>query len=86
MDDVGKEVGKIKFKDSFYTNNEKVENGSEIIDIGNFKNDESDKNASKLTIADFEIRRVLGTGGFGKVFQVSKTAGAQEEKCMPWKY
>jgi len=85
MDDVGKEVGKIKFKDSFYTNNEKVENGSEIIDIGNFKNDESDKNASKLTIADFEIRRVLGTGGFGKVFQVSKTAGAQKGKIYAMK-
>jgi len=86
MDDVGREVGKIKFKENFYTNNEKDENSSnEIIDIGNFKNDESDKNASKLTIDDFEIRRVLGTGGFAKVFQVSKTAGAQKGKIYAMK-
>merc|ERR1711874_328103 len=51
----------------------------------NFKNDDSDKNSSKLTIDDFEIRRVLGTGGFGKVFQVSKTAGAQKGKIYAMK-
>jgi len=86
MDDVGREVGKIKCKENFYTNNEKsVNSGEEIIDIGNFKNDESDKNANKLTIDDFEIRRVLGTGGFGKVFQVSKTAGAQKGKIYAMK-
>ena len=32
----------------------------------------------KLSLEDFEIRRVLGTGGFGKVFLVSKTSGAQK--------
>merc|ERR1711892_743536 len=86
MDDVGREVGKIKIKENCYTNNEKGVNSSdEIIDIGNFKNDESDKNASKLTIDDFEIRRVLGTGGFAKVFQVSKTAGAQKGKIYAMK-
>lgn len=58
---------------------------SEIIDINNYKNDPSDKNAHKLTIDDFEIRRVLGTGGFGKVFQVSKTTGAQKGKIYAMK-
>jgi len=87
MDDVGREVGKIQF-DNFYTRNESEVNcrsGEEIIDISNFKNDDSDKNSSKLTIDDFEIRRVLGTGGFGKVFQVSKTAGAQKGKIYAMK-
>lgn len=87
MDDVGREVGKIQF-DNFYTRNESevdCRSGEEIIDISNFKNDDSDKNSSKLTIDDFEIRRVLGTGGFGKVFQVSKTAGAQKGKIYAMK-
>jgi len=86
MDDVDHEVGKIQF-DNCYTSNDSEVNcrSEEIIDISNFKNDDSDKNASKLTIDDFEIRRVLGTGGFGKVFQVSKTAGAQKGKIYAMK-
>ena len=51
---------------------------TEVIDLVKINNSQSDKNASKLTIEDFEIRRVLGTGGFGKVFLVSKTSGAQK--------
>ena len=39
----------------------------------------------KLTLHDFEIRRVLGTGGFGKVFLVSKTSGAQKGKFYAMK-
>jgi len=87
MDDVALEVGKIQF-DNFCTRNDPEVNcrsGEQIIDISNFKNDDSDKNSSKLTIDDFEIRRVLGTGGFGKVFQVSKTAGAQKGKIYAMK-
>jgi len=79
MDDVGHELGHLQINDSYYSNSE------QIIDISDFKNDESDKNSSKLTIDDFEIRRVLGTGGFGKVFQVSKTAGAQKGKIYAMK-
>jgi len=84
MDDVGHEVEKIKFRENFYTNNDKNVD-VEVIDVAKFKNDNSDKNASKLTVDDFEIRRVLGTGGFGKVFQVSKTAGAQKGKIYAMK-
>ena len=49
----------------------------EIIDLVKLNNTSpSEQNsASKLTLDDFEIRRVLGTGGFGKVFLVSKTDG-----------
>merc|ERR1719367_1205241 len=39
----------------------------------------------KLTLDDFEIRRVLGTGGFGKVFLVSRTSGAQKGKFYAMK-
>jgi len=83
MDDVGVEVSKMKIGGNvqMQRNNE----NSEIIDINNYKNDPSDKNAHKLTIDDFEIRRVLGTGGFGKVFQVSKTTGAQKGKIYAMK-
>jgi len=42
----------------------------------------------KVGIEDFEIRRVLGTGGFGKVFQVASTAvggGKRKEKIFAMK-
>ena len=50
----------------------------EIIDLVKINNTSpSEQNsASKLSLEDFEIRRVLGTGGFGKVFLVSKTEGS----------
>jgi len=47
----------------------------EVIDLVRANNSPGDL---KLTLDDFEIRRVLGTGGFGKVFLVSKTSGAQK--------
>jgi len=59
-------MGQIDLKDDIAT---------EVIDLVKINNSTSDK---KLTIDDFEIRRVLGTGGFGKVFLVSKTGGAQK--------
>jgi len=85
MDDVGHEIGNLQFNDGYYSSQNEGNCSEQIIDISDFKNDESDKNASKLTIDDFEIRRVLGTGGFGKVFQVSKTAGAQKGKIYAMK-
>ena len=60
-------IGQIDLKDA-----------TEVIDLVKINNSSSDKIVSKLTIDDFEIRRVLGTGGFGKVFLVSKTGGAQK--------
>jgi len=83
MDDVGVEVSKIEIGGNVRM--QRSNENSEIIDINNYKNDPSDKNAHKLTIDDFEIRRVLGTGGFGKVFQVSKTTGAQKGKIYAMK-
>jgi len=85
MDDLGHEIGNLQYNDSYFSGQTEGNCSEQIIDISDFKNDESDKNASKLTIDDFEIRRVLGTGGFGKVFQVSKTAGAQKGKIYAMK-
>ena len=62
-------IGQTDLKDDLAT---------EVIDLVKINNSTSDKIVSKLTIDDFEIRRVLGTGGFGKVFLVSKTGGAQK--------
>ena len=62
-------IGQTDLKDDLAT---------EVIDLVKINNATSDKIVSKLTIDDFEIRRVLGTGGFGKVFLVSKTDGAQK--------
>ena len=59
-------IGQVDLKDEIAT---------DVIDLVKINNSTSDK---KLTIDDFEIRRVLGTGGFGKVFLVSKTGGAQK--------
>ena len=60
-------IGQIDLKDDHLA--------TDVIDLVKINNSTSDK---KLTIDDFEIRRVLGTGGFGKVFLVSKTGGAQK--------
>ena len=49
----------------------------EVIDLVQYNNPPNGQD-SKFTLDDFEIRRVLGTGGFGKVFLVSKTNGAQK--------
>ena len=54
------------------------ENNVEVIDLAKLNNSNSDQNLSKFSLEDFEIRRVLGTGGFGKVFLVSKTHGEQK--------
>jgi len=59
-----------------------INDNVEVIDIVK----ESDKkNANKVCIEDFEIRRVLGTGGFGKVFQVARTTGRQKGKIFAMK-
>merc|ERR1719278_1906067 len=61
------------------------DHSTEVIDLVKINNSPRDKSTSKLTLHDFEIRRVLGTGGFGKVFLVSKTSGAQKGKFYAMK-
>jgi serine/threonine protein kinase len=41
--------------------------------------------APPVCLEDFEIRKVLGTGGFGKVFQVYKTGGENGKKIFAMK-
>jgi len=45
----------------------------EFFDIVKLK--EADQETKRLQLEDFEIKKVLGTGGFGKVFQVRKLNG-----------
>lgn len=54
---------------------------NEIIDLV------TEKKLSKTTpcLEDFEIKRVLGTGGFGKVFQVRKINGTDKNKIYAMK-
>lgn len=61
----------------------KTTNHVEVLDLMKVNN--SSPSEPKLTLHDFEIRRVLGTGGFGKVFLVSKTSGAQKGKFYAMK-
>lgn len=47
--------------------------GSETIQLSE---DNVNPGRVRLGPADFELRKVLGKGGYGKVFQVKKTTGA----------
>lgn len=84
MDGVAGEVGNINYSNNFHNGITNVDS-DEVIDIVEYKNDNSDKFPRKLTLEDFEIRRVLGTGGFGKVFQVAKNTGNQKGKIYAMK-
>ena len=71
MDDLEVEVEKTSHRKHIVEIDESVE----VIDL--VKASEA-KVAHKVCMEDFEIRRVLGTGGFGKVFQVARTSGKKK--------
>jgi len=77
MDDLGAEVDKINARKQTKDKNESVQ----VIDLVAA----SDQSGHKVTMDDFEIRRVLGTGGFGKVFQVARTSGKKKGKIYAMK-
>jgi len=80
IDDLTEKANKIGIEENI----EKIKSEAnvEVIDLIKANNSPGDL---KLTLDDFEIRRVLGTGGFGKVFLVSKTSGAQKGKFYAMK-
>jgi len=85
MDDVGdsleRRVGQIDI-------NENVGKNSEIIDLGQLNQLDSEaekEDGIKVSLDDFEVRKFLGTGGFGKVFQVAKLSGRDEGKIYAMK-
>jgi len=80
IDDLAEKANKIGIEENI----EKIKSEAnvEVIDLVKANNSSGDL---KLTLDDFEIRRVLGTGGFGKVFLVSKTSGAQNGKFYAMK-
>lgn len=85
MDELEDEVEKIGAKSKLAVD-EKTEEDCETSDVKvvNLGDGVAPK---KVGIEDFEIRRVLGTGGFGKVFQVASTAvgGKGREKIFAMK-
>jgi len=84
IDDVATDVTqKLKIEDKIEAL--KQDSNLEVVDLVKINNSPSDQNICKLTLDDFEIRRVLGTGGFGKVFLVSRTSGAQKGKFYAMK-
>ena len=84
IDDVATDVTqKLKIEDKIEAL--KQDSNLEVVDLVKINNSHSDQNICKLTLDDFEIRRVLGTGGFGKVFLVSRTSGAQKGKFYAMK-
>jgi len=87
LDDVGEEIKKLNPVNSICNGINKE--SSEIVEIAeyNIKNEkDSDiKPSAKLSIYDFEIRGVLGTGGFGKVFMVARLTGKEKGKIYAMK-
>ena len=86
IDDLSTDVSKgmkINHEEEVDIENLKTTNHVEVLDLMKVNN--SSPSEPKLTLHDFEIRRVLGTGGFGKVFLVSKTSGAQKGKFYAMK-
>jgi len=58
--------------------NNNPNNSQTLVDLGK-------QNINKLNLDDFEIKRVLGVGGFGKVFQVKKLEGSDKGKIYAMK-
>merc|ERR1719392_331898 len=86
IDDVASDVGhKLKIEDKIEALKQNCDCNLEVVDLVKINNSPSGQNICKLTLEDFEIRRVLGTGGFGKVFLVSRTSGAQKGKFYAMK-
>jgi len=44
-----------------------------------------DKKSKSVAVEDFEVKLVLGTGGFGKVFQVKKLTGSDRGQIYAMK-
>ena len=44
-----------------------------------------DKKSKSVAVEDFEVKLVLGTGGFGKVFQVKKLTGTDRGQIYAMK-
>ncbi|QQP56057.1 Ribosomal protein S6 kinase beta-1 [Caligus rogercresseyi] len=58
------------------------EPGVETLDLGSSF---SSKGGNPAGTSDFELRSVLGKGGYGKVFQVAKVTGEDKGKIFAMK-
>jgi serine/threonine protein kinase len=73
MEDLGAEVERAGKKKQVVEQLVQRDASVEVIDLVQESKDVS----KKVSLDDFEIRRVLGTGGFGKVFQVRHHCGGK---------
>jgi len=62
-----------------------IENINENVKANNSFDVIENIDAKKVCIEDFEFRRFLGAGGFGKVYQVEKICGTQQGKIFAMK-
>jgi len=58
---------------------------NEVIDLLQVTESKEKQDGIKVNIEDFEVRKFLGTGGFGKVFQVAKLSGEHSGKIFAMK-
>jgi len=75
LEDVDERLGKLQLEED-----ETLNNGTTVVAV-----DLLNKNKSCVKLDDFQIKRVLGTGGFGKVFQVRKVNGSDANKIYAMK-
>jgi len=57
----------------------------EVIDVAQLAENKEKHDGIKVNVEDFEVRKFLGTGGFGKVFQVAKLSGEHKGKIFAMK-
>jgi len=57
----------------------------EVVDLAKLAENKEKHDGIKVNVEDFEVKKFLGTGGFGKVFQVSKLSGEHRGKIFAMK-
>lgn len=66
------EIDDVDLEPELHINNQEITEGSESFEINE---DFVNPGRAKVGPQDFELKKVLGKGGYGKVFQVRKTTG-----------
>ncbi|XP_026466662.1 ribosomal protein S6 kinase beta-1 isoform X2 [Ctenocephalides felis] len=76
------EIDEVDYEPERHMNTIVEAEGSETIQLSE---DNVNPGKNRLSPADFELRKVLGKGGYGKVFQVRKTTGADMDSHFAMK-
>lgn len=84
MDNIGDSLGQIDLNENLHF----IDKDSEVVELDKIAQEGSEKEKNdgiKVNIEDFEVRKFLGTGGFGKVFQVAKLTGDDKGRIFAMK-